>query len=98
MRVITVNIPVPYLKTIDGLVGEKALYPSRSEIIRVAVREFLIKELATAKSFGNFLTPSIQPEPILPKEDVDPNLFVQIPVGNTSNGVPEFKTFRLVKK
>ena len=54
MRIITVNLPESYLKTIDHLVGENALYPSRSELIRVAVREFLIKELNSAQNFVQF--------------------------------------------
>lgn len=97
LKIITVNLPVSYLKMIDGLVGETALYPSRSELIRVAVRDFLIRELESAKSFSNYQAP-VQVAPVIPQPEVDPNLFVQIPLGSTSNGVPEFKTFRLVKK
>lgn len=92
MRIITVNLPVSFLKMIDGLTGEFALYPSRSELIRVAVRDFLINELQAAKNFTNFQEKSItQITPKVEKatEEVDPNLFVQI---------PEYKTFRLVKK
>ena len=36
------------------LVGEKGLYPSRSELPRVAIREFLIKELEAVKFFTQF--------------------------------------------
>lgn len=94
MKIITVNLPISYLKLIDGLVGETALYPSRSELIRVAVRDFLIRELETAKTFSK------KPIPIVPspQTEIDPHLFVQVPLGCTLNGVPEFKTFRLVKK
>lgn len=95
MKIITVNLPVSYLKMIDGLVGNAALYPSRSELIRVAVRDFLIRELESAKNFGSYTNPAA---PIIPTPEFDPNLFVQIPLGSTSNGVPEFKTFRLKKK
>ncbi len=51
MKIITVNLPESYIKAIDNLIGEKAIYPSRSELVRVAVREFLIKELEAVKSF-----------------------------------------------
>jgi antitoxin ParD1/3/4 len=54
IRIITCNVPEIYLKAIDRLVsknGKPGLYPSRSELIRVAVREFLIKELQAAKAF-----------------------------------------------
>lgn len=98
MKIITVNLPISYLKMIDGLTGETALYPSRSELIRVAVRDFLIRELESAKTFSSYQQPN-QVQPVLPQQPVlDPNLFVQIPLGSTSNGVPEFKTFRLIKK
>lgn len=98
MKIITVNIPETYLKMIDGLVGAKGLYPSRSELIRVAIRDFLIRELESAKSFSNYATPLQTPSPVLFKPDVDPHLFVKIPLGSASNGIPEYKTFRLVKK
>lgn len=95
MKILTVNLPVTYLKMIDGLVGENALYPSRSELIRVALRDFLLHEMEQAPKFLK----QLEPETPIPKEpEIDPNLFVQIPLGSTSNGVPEFKTFRLVKK
>jgi Arc/MetJ-type ribon-helix-helix transcriptional regulator len=45
LKIITVNLPTAYLMAMDKLTGEKGLYPSRSELIRVAVREFLIKEM-----------------------------------------------------
>jgi hypothetical protein len=83
---------------IDGLVGHKGLYPARSELIRVAIRDFLIRELSSAKSFANYATPLQTPPPVIATPDVDPGLFVQIPLGSASNGIPEYKTFRLVKK
>lgn len=54
MRIITVNVPESYLKAIKQLVGNDGLYPSRSELIRVAVREFLISELKAESSFAKF--------------------------------------------
>ena len=54
MRIITVNLPESYIHAIEHLIGENAMYPSRSELIRVAVREFLIKELSTAQNFSQF--------------------------------------------
>jgi hypothetical protein len=35
---------------IDAMVGEQKIYPSRSELVRLAVRDFLIKELTDAKT------------------------------------------------
>jgi Arc/MetJ-type ribon-helix-helix transcriptional regulator len=74
MRIITINLPISYLKMMDGLLdrrvakkdvnGEKytkkvledqqGIYPSRSELIRVATREFLIKELEALQSFTQY--------------------------------------------
>jgi Arc/MetJ-type ribon-helix-helix transcriptional regulator len=34
MKIITVNLPVPYIKTIENLVGDKGLFPNRSEALR----------------------------------------------------------------
>ena len=90
------NLPLAYLKAIDNLTGAEGLYPSRSELIRVAVRDFLISELQTAKSFANYHEKK-QKVQELPK--IDENLYVRIPVGNDPvDGQPEYKTFRIVKK
>ena len=47
MRIITINVPESYLSAIKKLVG--TIYPSRSELIRVALREFFIRELEFMK-------------------------------------------------
>lgn len=44
MRIVTVKIPEAYLRELDELV-RSGVYPSRSEAIRVALRELLKKEL-----------------------------------------------------
>jgi Arc/MetJ-type ribon-helix-helix transcriptional regulator len=49
MKVVTVNVPESYIEAIKKLVGNDGLYPSRSELIRVAVRKFLLKELEMVK-------------------------------------------------
>lgn len=98
-RIITVNLPVSYLGAIDNLIGEDGLYPSRSELIRVAVRDFLIKELEAAKAFTecqNQIT-SIKPRP-MPAEE-DSSLFVRVPITNSElTGNMEYKTYRIIKK
>ena len=103
MRIITVNLPVSYLKAIESLTGGDGLYPSRSELIRVAVRNFLIRELESAKSFEKYQQSiqksqeSKEPEPI--NKELDENLFVQVPIGNETAGEGEkFKTYKLIKK
>lgn len=96
MRIITVNLPVTYLKAIDGLIGKKGLYPSRSELMRVAIREFLIRELESAQSSKKLqkdVAPAAHPIPVL-----DENLFIQLPVTATNEVGTEYKTYRIVKK
>ena len=101
MKILTVNLPQAYLKAIDELTGDKNLYPSRSELIRVAVREFLIKELEAVKSFTD---PHIAttPKNVIPVKVVDaldPELFVQVPNKIDPNDPNKtYKTFRIIKK
>ena len=44
MQLITLHLPVSYLEGIKELV-KKRVYPNRSELIRVAVRDLLKSEL-----------------------------------------------------
>lgn len=52
IRIITCNLPEQYIEIIDKLTGTDRLYPSRSELIRVAVHEYLIKELQSINQFA----------------------------------------------
>ena len=45
MIVCPVHLPIMYLKVIDKMV-EKGFYPCRSEVIRVAIRDMLKKDLS----------------------------------------------------
>ena len=49
MKIITINLPEKYLEAIQTL-NDLGVYPSRSEAIRTAVRQFLDDEL---KMFNN---------------------------------------------
>ena len=44
MRLVTVKMSELYVNAIDKLVA-MGLYPSRSEVIRVAIRDLLMREL-----------------------------------------------------
>ena len=100
MRIITVNLPVPYIKTIELLVGNKGLYPSRSELIRVAIRDFLIKELEIAKNFPKFTTEKLVSNTFVPEQENNDELFVRIPTEKPAGmqTVKEYKTYRIIKK
>jgi Arc/MetJ-type ribon-helix-helix transcriptional regulator len=44
MKIITINLPEKYLSAIQVLIDLR-IYPNRSEAIRIALRDFLSKEL-----------------------------------------------------
>ena len=51
MRVVTINVPENYLVAIRRLcgVGEQDLYPSRSEFVRVAIKNQLLRDFELQK-------------------------------------------------
>lgn len=52
VKIITINLPEKYLEAIQTL-NDLGKYPSRSEAIRIALREFLTNELKLYKDLGN---------------------------------------------
>jgi Arc/MetJ-type ribon-helix-helix transcriptional regulator len=44
MKIITINLPEKYLQAIQ-ILNDMGIYPSRSEAIRIALHDFLSKEL-----------------------------------------------------
>ena len=95
MKIVTVNIPESYLDSIKKLVGEHGLYPSRSELIRVAVREFLIKELNMANNMAKYKEAKVE------EEEIDDESLVRVPVerlNKKDEPIREFKTYKIVKR
>ncbi len=95
MKIVTVNIPESYIDSIEKLVGEHGLYPSRSELIRVAVREFLLKELQMANNMAKYKKPEVK------ADDFDDKKFVRVPSvrrNEADEPVREFKTYKIVSK
>ncbi|MFX1313914.1 MAG: ribbon-helix-helix domain-containing protein [Promethearchaeota archaeon] len=93
MKIVTVNIPESYLDSIERLIGENGLYPSRSELIRCAVRDFLIKELKRANQMIKYKEAQIQ--------DIDEKNYVRVPiekVDKNNEPVREFKTYKIIKR
>lgn len=58
MKIVTVNVPEAYIDAMDKLIGEDNIHSSRSELIRVATREFLLQEVKILEN-----TPIEKPEP-----------------------------------
>jgi len=86
MKIFTVNLPKTYLKAIELLVGNDGLYPSRSELVRVAVKDFLYKKIELIKRY----------EEEKKKVKINPN-FVKVPWEKDQNGITIFKKFLLIK-
>ena len=93
MKIVTVNIPESYLDSIKKLVGQNGLYPSRSELIRVAVRDFLLRELKMANDMVKYNEVAI--------EEFDDENYVRVPVerlNQNNEPVREFKTYKIIKR
>jgi len=93
MKIVTVNTPESYLDSIEKLVGEDGLYPSRSELIRVAVRDFLLRELKMANNLAKYKEAET--------EDFDDVNYVRVPVERLNEDkepVREFKTYKIIKR
>lgn len=92
MKIITINVPERYLDAIRKLVGKGGLYPSRSELVRVATREFLIKELRLAKLMTK--------KNAVDDDEFDDVNYVRIPIENENQQEPqrEFKTYKIIKR
>lgn len=93
MKIVTVNIPEAYLDSIEKLVGDEGLYPSRSELIRVAVREFLLRELKMANNMAKYKEEKV--------EEIDDENYVRVPVerlNEKDEPIREFKTYKVIRR
>jgi len=52
MKIITINLPEKYLQAIQ-ILNDMGVYPSRSEAIRIALDDFLTKELKMFKDLDD---------------------------------------------
>jgi Arc/MetJ-type ribon-helix-helix transcriptional regulator len=94
MKIVTVNVPESYIEAIKKLVGENGLYPSRSELIRCAVRDFLLKELTLARNMSKRISSE-------PEHSIDDSKFVRIPIDSKDENdepVRDFKTYKIVRR
>jgi len=91
LKICTVNVPESYIDAINKLIVRgKGLYPSRSELIRVAVREFLLRELKMVKNLPKYNKI---------EEEYDKTKFVRVPIIDSSNkNTHEFKTYKIVRR
>ncbi|MEM2184782.1 MAG: ribbon-helix-helix domain-containing protein [Candidatus Methanomethylicia archaeon] len=54
MKVICIRLPEQYVKAMDELI-RIGTYPSRSEFIRAAIRDYLKKELEASSEFKKII-------------------------------------------
>ena len=93
MKICTINVPESFVEDMEKLVGEDGLYPSRSELIRCAVREFLLRKLELARKLLE------QEEPQL--ENFDDKNYVRVPIENKDDDDEpslSFKTYKILKR
>jgi antitoxin ParD1/3/4 len=93
LKIVTVNVPESYIDAIEKLVGENGLYPSRSELIRVAVREFLLREMEMAKNIHKITNKA-------ELDEFDNKKYIKIPVDKVDLNEPvrEFKTYKVIRR
>lgn len=97
LKIVTINVPESYIDTINKLIGRDGLFPSRSELVRCAVREFLMRELkfqANMKKYSGLDLDEIE-------EQLDEKKFVKVPeMKKDKNGdlVKEFKTYKILRR
>jgi Arc/MetJ-type ribon-helix-helix transcriptional regulator len=92
MKIVSAHVPKSHVRAIKHLVGPDGLYPSRSELVRAAIKEYLLDKLKMIKRAESEGTED-------PKAD-DPN-YVQIPVDPDDGGngaEKELKTYKIVRK
>ena len=74
------------------LTGENGLFPSRSELVRVATREFLLKELRLIKNMTKYNNTATE------INDFDTENMVKIPVNRDNEPVREFKVYKILRR
>lgn len=93
IKICTINVPDKFVEDMEQLTGEDGLFPSRSELIRAAVHDFLLKKIELAKRLNE--------QEKEPEEEFDHENYVRIPIENKDdNDEPSvsFKTFKIVKR
>lgn len=107
MKIVTINLPEKHIKAIEkickigrgGHVPEEFDFPSRSEFVRVAVREALIKYLDFYDRVGGWNNEPIKTtlQKIL-HFNGNQNKKVIVPEVVENNFVKEFKIHKIVKR
>ncbi len=105
MKIVTVNVPESYIEAMNRLLDNKkhnnrGLYPSRSELIRVAVRAYLLRELGRATEVIKERAKEKAKKLTIKFSDDEKN-FVHVPsdsINEEGEPIREFKTYKIVKR
>jgi len=89
MKVLTVNLPESHLVAIQRLIGE--LYPSRSEVIRCAVRDLL-------REYIEIIKKETKAQLIEDDFPVDDDGVVRIPIIDDNDKVIGYRTVDVVRR
>lgn len=98
MKIITVNIPESYVNAIEKLCGDNKIYPSRSELIRVAVREFVIEKLRLANKFQKLAANTEEETELLFDDEEDVEATINIPFQNSDSDAEVGVVYKTFKK
>mgnify|MGYP006283392449 CR=1 FL=1 len=95
MKVVSAHVPVSHLEAIDKLVGNTGLYPSRSELVRNAIKKYLLKKLKMIKKVSNN-SPNTKSQE---DREEDQN-YVKVPVESEDADEPkkQFEIYKILKK
>ena len=85
MKIVTVNVPKSYLDAIAVLIRlNDGLFPSRSELVRVAVRKKLLMDMKMSENVEIV-------------EKYDEVNFVRVPI-ESMDGNREFKQYKIIRR
>ena len=89
MKILSINMELEMIDAITSLVGEDKIHSSRSELIRVAVRDQLKRDLANSKKYK-------QLEKI--REVNKGTKMVNIPIMNEETGEIEYEEHEILRR
>lgn len=95
MKVVSAHVPVSHLEAINKLVGKRGLYPSRSELVRNAIKKYLLKKLKMIKKVSNN-APNAKSQ----EQREEDKKYVKVPVESGDKDEPEkqFEIYKILKK
>ncbi len=99
MKIITVNLPSSFIEEMEAMTGNESLYPSRSELIRVAVRDYLAKQIKRAEQFKKDLELKRKPQVLVQKNDEFETISIPVSANpEISQAAAIYKSYKIIKK